>query len=69
MPVCQDRHYDPGQKVSGNGKNDPILTLRSPVPDVQLEYASTGQFKIMPEEAAVVDPHQFWVADLTYVAT
>ena len=41
MPVCQDRHCDPGQKVSGNGKKDPRLTRSSPVPDVRLEYAST----------------------------
>ena len=41
MPVCQDRYCDPGRKVSGNSDMDSILTLRSPVPDVQLEYTPT----------------------------
>ena len=42
-PICQEELYDPGRNVSINPNKDSILTLKRPVPDVRLGYASTGQ--------------------------
>ena len=42
-PICQEELYDPGREVSINPNENSILTRLSPVPDVRLGYASTGQ--------------------------
>ena len=42
-PVCQEELYNPGQDVSINPNENSILTRLSPVPDVVLGYAATGQ--------------------------
>ena len=46
-PICQEELYNPGRDVSINPNEDSIRTPWSPVPDVRLGYASTGQSKIM----------------------
>ena len=42
-PICQEELCNPGRDMSINPNENSILTRLSPVPDVVLEYASTGQ--------------------------
>ena len=53
-PALSGRTLNPGRNVSINPNENSILTRLSPVPDVRLGYASTGQCKILPGDRAVL---------------
>ena len=54
-PICQEELYNPGRDVSINPNEDSIRTPWSPVPDVRLGYAPTGQKQeVQLRERAVV---------------
>ena len=53
-PICQEELCDPVQDMSINPKENSILTPQRPVPDVRLEYASTGQKQEVQRRERVV---------------